>query len=109
MRARWVAKGKQDARQARVVRVDAAIGGAESSAWSPPINVEEKLWHWLTCEERTSALPARRRVFFELPPDDYQVGDEHMCGLLQYSLYVTRDAAQNLEEEVTSDTQRSQI
>ena len=39
--------------------------------------------------------PARRRVFVELPPEDYQPGDEHICGLLQYSLYGTRDAAQN--------------
>ena len=46
--------------------------------------------------------PARRRVFVELPPEDYQAGDEDMCGLLQYSLYGTRDAAQNWEEELTS-------
>ena len=26
--------------------------------------------------------PARRRVFVELPLDDHQLGDEHMCGLL---------------------------
>ena len=46
--------------------------------------------------------PERRGVFVELPPEDYQPGDEHMCGLLQYSLYGTRDAAQNWEEELTS-------
>ena len=45
---------------------------------------------------------ARRRVFVELPPEDYQAGDERMCGLLQYSLYGTRDAAQNWEEELAS-------
>ena len=33
---------------------------------------------------------------------DYQAGDEHMCGLLQYSLCGTRDAAQNWEEELAS-------
>ena len=38
---------------------------------------------------------ARTRVFVELPPEDYQAGGEHLCGLLQYSLYGTRDAAQN--------------
>ena len=32
--------------------------------------------------------PARRTVFVELPPE--QPGDEHMSGLLQYSLYGTR-------------------
>ena len=31
VRARWVAKELQDAREARVARVDAATGGAESS------------------------------------------------------------------------------
>ena len=44
--------------------------------------------------------PARRRVFVELPAEDCQPGDEHMCGLLRYSLYGTRDAAQNWEEEL---------
>ena len=46
--------------------------------------------------------PARRRVFVELPHEDHQPGDEHMCGLLQYSLYGRRDAAQNWEEELAS-------
>ena len=27
--------------------------------------------------------PTRRKVFVELPPEDYQPGDEHMCGLLR--------------------------
>ena len=46
--------------------------------------------------------PARRRVFVVLPPGDYQPGDEHMCGVLQYSLYGMRDATQNWEEVLTS-------
>ena len=46
--------------------------------------------------------PARRKVFVELPPEDSQPGDSHMCGLLRYSLYGTRDAAQNWEEELAS-------
>ena len=46
--------------------------------------------------------PARRRVFVELPPEDFQAGDELVCGLLQYSLYGTRDAVQNCEEELAS-------
>ena len=46
--------------------------------------------------------PPRRRVFVELPPEDFQAGDEHMCGLLQYSFYGTRDAAQNWQEELAS-------
>ena len=41
-------------------------------------------------------------MFVELPLEDCQARDEHACGLLQYSLCGTRDAAQNLEEELTS-------
>ena len=46
--------------------------------------------------------PARREAFVDLPLEDYQLGDEHICVLLRYSLYVTRDAAQNWEEELAS-------
>ena len=49
-----------------------------------------------------SNAPARRKVFAEMPPEDYQPGDEHTCGLLRYSLYGTSDAAQNWEEELAS-------
>ena len=44
----------------------------------------------------------KKRVFVELPPEDDQAGDERMCGLLEYSLYGTRDAAQNWEDEHAS-------
>ena len=44
--------------------------------------------------------PARRDVYVELPPEDYQRGDEDRCGKLKASLYGTRDAAQNWEEEL---------
>ena len=46
--------------------------------------------------------PSRRRVFVELPPEDYQAGDEHVCGLLQFCLHGTRDAATNWEEQLAS-------
>ena len=46
--------------------------------------------------------PARRKVFVELPPEDQQPGDEHMCGLLRHSLCCTRDAAENWEEQLAS-------
>ena len=46
--------------------------------------------------------PARRQVFVELPPEDCQPVDEHMCELLRYSLYGTSDDAQHLEEELAS-------
>ena len=46
--------------------------------------------------------PARRRAFVELPPEENPASGEHMCGLLQYSFYGTRDAAQSWEEEFAS-------
>ena len=52
-----------------------------------------RLWHSSMCEERASTLLRLR---------DYQAADEHMCGLLRYSLYGTRDALQNCEEELAS-------
>ena len=65
-------------------------------------NVEERFWHWSDVRRAYLCTPARSSVFVELPPEDYQAGDEHMCGLLQYSLCGTRDAAHNWEEELTS-------
>lgn len=44
--------------------------------------------------------PSRRRVFVELPEED-RVEGEDMVGLLQRSLYGTRDAASNWAEEYT--------
>ena len=41
-------------------------------------------------------------MFVELPPKDYQAGDEHMCGLLRHVLNGTRDAAQNWEEALAA-------
>ena len=61
-----------------------------------------KSLHWLTCEGRTSTLHHEEEYLSNLPPEDYQAGDEHMCGLLQYCLSDTRDAAQNWEEELAS-------
>ena len=44
--------------------------------------------------------PAKRRVYIELPEEDYQHGDEEKCGKLNVSLYGTRDAASNWEAEL---------
>ena len=43
---------------------------------------------------------AQRRVFVELPSEDWQDGDEDRCGVLRASLYGTRDAARNWEQEL---------
>ena len=41
---------------------------------------------------------AIRKVFVEIAEEDREPGDENMVGELQYSMYGTRDAAQNWEE-----------
>eukprot|EP00972_Heterocapsa_arctica_P070641 10435662-Heterocapsa_arctica.AAC.1 len=45
--------------------------------------------------------PARRPVYMEIPPEDWEEGDENKCAKLRSSLYGTRDAARNWEEELT--------
>ena len=42
----------------------------------------------------------KRTVYVEVPVEDWQPGDEEMCGMLRMSLYGTRDAAQNWDEEL---------
>ena len=43
---------------------------------------------------------AKRLIYVKLPPEDWEEGDEGRCGVLDFSLYGTRDAAQNWEEEL---------
>ena len=62
----------------------------------------EKYWYLSTCGERTFTLQHEEKVFVELPLEDHQLVDEHMCGLLRYNLYGSRDAAHNWEEELAS-------
>ena len=38
---------------------------------------------------------AKRRVYVQLPEEDRGDGEEELCGRLNYSMYGTRDAAQN--------------
>ena len=66
------------------------------------MNVKERYWHWSTCGGRTSTLQHEERYLSNCWEEDYQPGDEHMCRLLRYSLYGTRDSAQNWEEELAS-------
>ena len=42
---------------------------------------------------------AKREVFVQIPPEDLEHGEEGICGRLNYSMYGTRDAAQNWFEE----------
>ncbi len=45
--------------------------------------------------------PAAREIYVELCEEDREPGDEEMCGILNYSMYGTRDAAQNWQIEFT--------
>ena len=103
VRARWVAKEYK------------AYARPELYASTPPLDALKVVLSEVATGERggkVAALvdvrrayfhaPARKRVFVELPPEDYQPSGEHVCGLLQDSLYGTRDAAQNWKEELAS-------
>ena len=102
VRSRWVAKEYK------------TQAGPELYASTPPLDALRVVSSEIATGERGGKVvafvdvrrayfyvPSRRKVFVELPPEDYNAGD-HMCGLLQYSLYSTRDAAQNWEEELAS-------
>ena len=96
-------EGLQDPRETEIVCLDATFGGADKSAQrSSWVDVGRSVVTLVDVQRAYFYVPSRRRVFVELPPVDYQAGDEHRCGLLQYSLYVTRDAAQRCEEELAS-------
>ena len=42
---------------------------------------------------------ATRDVYVRLPNEDTKLGEEELCGKLNYSMYGTRDAAQNWQAE----------
>ena len=44
---------------------------------------------------------AKREVFVQIPQEDLQPNEREVCGRLNYSMYGTRDAAQNWFEEYT--------
>ena len=82
-------EGVQDTRQTRAGCVDTAAGGALSEIATGKCG--EMVVALVDVRRAYFHAPARRKVFVELPPEDYQPGDEHMCGLLQ-----------NGEEELSS-------
>ena len=45
---------------------------------------------------------AERDVYVQLAPEDVLLGEEGMCGKLRYSMYGTRDAAQNWYKEYSA-------
>ena len=66
------------------------------------MNMEERLWHWLTCGGRISTLQREEECSLNCRQRITSQVDDNMIGLLRYSLYGTRDAAQNWEEELAS-------
>ena len=95
-RSRWVGKG---------FRTD---DRPELFAATPPLEAIKTIASLCASDTRHDAClavidvrrayfyaPAQRRLFVKLPPEDYMPGDEEKCGLLQASLYGTRDAAMN--------------
>ena len=93
-------EGVSDTRKARTPLLDTtaesrAVGGCHRQT-------EGKVVALVDVRRACFYAPARRREFVDLPPEDYQGGDEHVCGLLHHRLYGTRDAAQNWEEELAS-------
>ena len=48
-----------------------------------------------------------REVYVELPAEDRKPGEEHLCGKLRFSMYGTRDAAQNWYNEYFQQLVRS--
>ena len=95
-------EGLQDTRETGAVCINVTAGGGES--WEIASGKRGgKVVSLVDVRSVYFYAPARRTVFVELPPEDYQPGDEHMCGLLlRYSLFDAREAAHNWEEELTS-------
>ena len=115
IRVRWVDTRKSDGIRARLVAMEfrrkhenaifAATppleslrllthGAAQSLGDSEPkciMNLDVRRAHFYA--------PARRRLFVQLPAEDPKSRDPEACGELLYSLYGTRDAASNWEQE----------
>ena len=94
VRARWVAKEYEPPLKALKIVLSEIATGKRGRKVVALIDVRRACFY----------APARRRVFVELPLEDYQPGDEHMRGLLQCSLYNTRTTTHNWEEEEVAST-----
>ena len=96
VRARWVAREKEYKTHVRPYL----------RASTPPLEALKVALSKIATDNREGKVVAlvdvRRAYFYVLREGDDQAGDEHMCELLRYSLYGTRDAVQNWEEELAS-------
>ena len=109
MRARWVAKENEHARP-------------ELYASPPPLETLKVVlpdFATATCGGKVVVLvdvrrayfhaTARRRVFVELPPEDYQAGDEHTCGAVAIQLVRHARRCPKWRGRDCIDTPRSQV
>ena len=95
-------EGVQDTRETRAVCINATAGGAESCAVGDRHGQTWRKGRGPGGRAKGVFPRSSTKVFVELSPEDYQAGDEHMCELLRYSLYGTRDAAQKWEGKLAS-------
>ena len=115
---RWIDINKGDStaenyRSRLVAREIKTNGRPDLFAATPPLEALKVVLSLLTSNNRGEKLmvndvsrayfcaPARRQVFVELPPED-KSGEEDLVGELNFSMYGTRDAAQNWAEEYSS-------
>ena len=117
--SRWLDRNKGDARRpnfrSRYVAkgLNRGMRGIDLFAATPPLEglravlaavaLRQQDGHKLFVADISRAFfyaPATREVYVALPPEDVEEGEEELCGLLRYSLYGTRDAAQNWQRHV---------
>ena len=119
---RWIDINKGDSiaenyRSRLVAREIKTDGRPDLFAATPPLEALKVVLSMLTSGNKGEKLmvndvsrayfcaPARRQVFVELPSEDKSDGED-MVGELSYSMYGTRDAAQNWGEECASTMQK---
>ena len=82
-------------------------------AWTPPLEALKSILSMAASGNRGEVVMVNelgraffhanvcREVFVQLAEEDRKLGEERMCGKLNYSIYGTRDAAQNWANEYT--------
>ena len=112
IKVKWVNINKGDAEKeeyrSRLVAMEIAYNKREDLfAATPPLEAKKILYSLFASRERMCLdfidvsrayfhARSRRRMYVDLPKEDEEEG---MCGMLEKSMYGTRDAAQNLEME----------
>ena len=101
IRSRWVAKEYKTNDRPDLFAATSPLEGVKL-VLSQAASSDNKDQVVLIVDVRRAYFYARatRRVFIQLPEEDWEPGDEGRCGLLLQSLYGTRDAALNWEREL---------